>query len=148
MEFINFLIKQRELLEDLITCLEKEKQALIKEDAQSLLDLIEEKKQLLNLLEKVEEKRKEIYPGLNLRKMEETGVLDEECKKAGEEVRDLMGKVQQLQETNQLLTQQSLEYTNQMLFLLRGNQKPTPSSYGANGKIGNNKNNAMLDRSV
>ena len=44
MELAALLSQQIHVLENLLACLEREKAALIKEDAKTLLDIIEEKK--------------------------------------------------------------------------------------------------------
>ncbi len=147
---IVFLTQHKELMESLVDCLEKEKHALIKEDAQSLLEIVEEKKHYINTLDNLELKRKEMFPDLNINKLEEAGLLNDELKVLADELRSLVEKISQLQETNQFLTQQSLEYSQQMISILRGNNKQNTPSYGANGKIENNsgKGNSVLDQSI
>lgn len=147
---ITFLTQQKELMESLVDCLEKEKQSLIKEDAQSLLEIIEEKKHYINTLDNLELKRKEMYPDVNISKLEEAGLLNDELKGIADELRNLVDKISQLQETNYFLTQQSLEYSQQMISILRGNSKQPTPSYGANGKIESNsgKGNSVLDQSI
>lgn len=147
---IAFLKQQKELLVSMVLCLQNEKEALIKEDAKNLISLIEEKKQLIILLDGLEEKRNNIYPNVTIRDLEEKGLLEGELGDVYKEVIKRIDEVQELQETNKLLTLQSLEYTNQMIYLLRGNKKPAPASYGAHGKIekGKDQGNSMLDRSI
>lgn len=150
MELITFLRQEKELLKSILNYLEREKKALIKEDTKTLLEIIEEKEQQIHTLNKVEEKRNEIYPDLNLTKMEEMGLFTEELKEVGEKMRHLTQKISELQKTNQLLTQKSLEYTNKMLSIIQGNKKPVASAYRSNGKIGNSstKGKSILDQSV
>ena len=62
MELITLLLKQNKILESILDCLKREKQALIKEDAPALLEILEEKKQYINALEQMEKKRKILIP--------------------------------------------------------------------------------------
>ena len=147
MELIAFLTQQNRILRSLLACLEKEKQALIKEDAKVLLELIEEKKQYMETLDQVEKKREETYPGINLTKLKESGLLTPDLEAAGEEMKHLTKSISELQETNQLLTRQSLLYTNKIINILQGGRKPT---YNASGKVGGEKagGNSILDESI
>lgn len=150
MRLITFLQQEKELLKSILDCLEREKQALIKEKAKTLLEIIEEKQQYIDTLNSVEEKRNQMYPDLNLTKMEEMGLLTDDLKGVGDEMRHLTQEISGLQETNQLLTQQSLEYVGKMLSMIQGNRKPVAPAYGSNGKIGSNspKGNSILNQSV
>ncbi len=150
MELIDFLIKQREILKDIKNCLEQEKQALIKEDAKGLLEIIGEKQEYINALDTIEKKRSQTYPSLNLRKGEQEGTLSSDIKEVGNQLRHLTQKISELQEANALLTKQSLEYINTMISILQGSEKSNTSSYRPDGEIGNHpgKSNSILDASV
>lgn len=150
MELIDFLIRQREILKDIENCLEREKQALIKEEAKSLLEIIGEKQEYINALDTIEKKRSQTYPNLNLRKMEQEGTLPLDIKKVGNQLRYLTQKILGLQEVNALLTKQSLEYTNTMISILQGSERSKVSSYSSDGEIGNHlgQSNSILDASV
>ncbi len=150
MDLMTFLKKQIQLMESILDCLEREKTALIHEDASTLLNIIEEKKEYISLLEGLEEKRKEIYPNLNMDKMHEAGLLTEELQEARDTLTALREKVDEYQETNAMLTQQSLEYAQQMITILRGNKKPPVQAYGSDGKVGGKdpKGHSTLDQSV
>ncbi|NLU36684.1 MAG: flagellar protein FlgN [Clostridiales bacterium] len=145
MELAALLSQQIHVLENLLACLEREKAALIKEDAKTLLDIIEEKKNYMGLLDQVEKKREEIYPGLNLTRLKEAGLLTDELKEAGERIRELVKSIEELQETNQLLTRQSLLYVNKMISILKGSQK---STYDEQGKLDQEGKNTFLDQSI
>ena len=146
MELFTLMEQQNKVMESISACLEKEKQALIQEDAKILLEIIDEKKNHMNLLDLVEKKREETYPGMNLTKLEESGLLTPELKAAGEEMKRLVKSISELQETNQLLTRQSLFYTNKMISILKGSQK---STYDAKGKVEDQEgSNAFLNHSI
>ncbi|HHY81570.1 MAG TPA: flagellar protein FlgN [Clostridiales bacterium] len=146
MELITLLLQQNKVLKSILTCLEKEKQALIQEDAKTLLEIIEEKKCHMNLLEQVEKKREKTWPGISLSKLEKAGLLTPELKAAGEEMKHLVKSIKDLQETNQLLTRQSLMYANKMISILKGSQK---STYDAKGKLEEQEvKNAFLNQSI
>ena len=85
----------------------------------------------MGLLDQVEKKREEIYPGLNLTRLKEAGLLTDELKEAGERIRELVKSIEELQETNQLLTRQSLLYVNKMISILKGSQKSTYDEQGS-----------------
>ena len=146
MELITLLEQQNKVMESILACLKKEKQALVGEDAKSLIEVIEEKKMHINLLQQVEDQREKTYPDMNLTKLEKAGLLTAELKEVGEEMKRLLKAMTELQESNQLLTRQSLLYTNKMISLLKGSQK---STYDARGKLGDQEgNNAFLNQSI
>jgi len=145
MELNTLLAQQITVLEDILACLKKEKEALIKEDAKMLLDIIEEKKQLMDMLNQVEKKREEIYPGINITKLKEAGLLTEELREAGQRIKELVKSIQDFQETNQLLTRQSLLYVNKMISILKGSCK---STYDEQGKLGQEGKKSFLDQTI
>jgi|SRR5690554_4383345 flagellar biosynthesis/type III secretory pathway chaperone len=146
MELITLLNQHNKILESLLACLEKEKQALIQEDAKVLLEIIEEKKQYISALDRLEKKREETWPGMNFTKLKETGLLTPELKEAREKMQALVKSITELQETNQLLTRQSLLYTNKIINMLQGTQK---STYSATGKIEDSAGSkSILDQSI
>ena len=147
---ITFLTQEKDLMQKILECLEEEKQALIREDAQSLLEIIEEKQHLIATLDQLEGKRKEMYPEVSVSKLKEAGLLNEALETISDQLRKLVEEISQLQLTNRVLTQQSLEYSQQMISILRGSNKQNTPSYGANGKIetGSGKGNSVVDHSV
>lgn len=146
MELITLLEQQNKVMESILLCLEKEKQALIQEDAKALLEIIEEKKRHINLLEQIEKRREQTYPDVSLSKLEEAGLLTADLKAAGEAMKRMVKSMGELQETNQLLTRQSLLYANKMISVLKGSPK---STYDAKGKIENQDGkHAFLNHSI
>lgn len=150
MELIDFLKKQKELLEDIKNCLEREKQVLIKGEGKNLLEIVKEKQDYISILNAIEKERNQSYPDLNLREMEKQGKLPFDIKKIGNELRSLSEKISILQQTNILLTKQSLQYINTLLFIFQGNEKSINLSYSPDGKLGSNINqdSSILDTSV
>lgn len=146
MELITLLEQQNKVMESILLCLEKEKQALIQEDAKALLEIIEEKKRHINLLEQIEKRREQTYPDVSLSKLEEAGLLTADLKAAGEAMKRMVKSMGELQETNLLLTRQSLLYANKMISVLKGSPK---STYDAKGKIEHQEGkHAFLNHSI
>lgn len=141
MDIVEILEKELKILKEIDNVLEIEKDCLMKEDGEKLLEIIKIKKEKMNQLQDIEEKRNKIDPNMTLKELEDKGIL------LGNELKDLVRRIGEQQETNQLLTQQSLSYAQRMLSLFKG-QKET-SLYGANGKVGNPpKGYARINHSV
>jgi len=146
MELITFLTQQNQILQSLLDSLGKEKQALIQDDIQVIMEALEEKKQDMNQLEQLEKGRREAYPDVSLSKLRESGQLADDLEAAGKERKRLAESISELQETNQMLTKQSLSYTNRLLDILLGDRKPT---YNASGKVGEQADRtSILNQSI
>ena len=146
MELITFLTQQNQILQSLLDSLEKEKQALIQDDIQVITEVLEDKKQDMNRLEQLEKSRREAYPDVSLSKLREFGRLTDGLEAAGKERKRLAESISELQETNQMLTKQSLFHTNRLLDILLGDRKPT---YNASGKVGEQADRtSILDQSI
>ena len=94
----------------------------------------------------MEKKREDTYPGMSLTKLKQSGLLTDELEAAGKEMHRLTKLVSEYQETNELLTRQSLAYVNKMISVIKGGQK---STYDAKGKMdGQDGDKSILNRSV
>lgn len=145
-ELIVYLSEQKAILESVVSCLECEQEAIIKEDPDKLLVIIKHKTKYINELTLVEEKRNEAYPDMTLSQLDENGNATPELELIGDEMRVLVDDAQRLQRTNRMLTHRSREHAEKMIALLQGENKPT---YNADGKRdGNKKANVILDSSV
>jgi len=145
-ELIAYLSQLRSILESICDCLEREQEALISEDPNMLLEIIEEKKRCVDELARVEEMRNGEYPGLSISRLAEEGRLTPEIEAVGADLRALTERASKLQETNRLLMQKSKEYADKIISMLHGASKNT---YGSDGKIKDSqKLNSVLDSSV
>jgi len=118
-ELVVYLSEQKAILENVVSCLEKEQTAIIEEDADKLKAAIEGKAQYIDELALVEEKRSEDYPGITLSQLEEEGHMTPELEQIGNELRDLVDEAQRLQRLNRVLTQRSREYAEKMIAFCR-----------------------------
>ncbi len=118
--------KLQSVLSELIKVLEVEKEVLIKNDAVTLIALIEKKNELMKAVEG--EKK--------------NGVLaDENIKALGE-------KIQRLQETNLLLTKQALAYQEEIFKALAKSNTSKFNTYSAKGSMSDEKEVRLIDQSV
>ncbi len=113
-------------LKDLVKILGEEKNVLIKSDAVSLEKIVVKKNELIA---KIDAEKK-------------SGVL------ADEEVKALGTEIQRLQETNLLLTKQSLAYQEEILKALAKSNTSKFNTYSAKGNMNNEKEVRLIDQSV
>lgn len=113
-------------LKELVKVLSEEKNVLIKSDA--------------NTLEKIVLKKNELIAKISTEKS--LGVI------ADEEVRNLGTEIQKLQETNLLLTRQSLAYQEEILKALAKNHTSKFNTYSKQGSINSQKEVTLVDQSV
>ncbi len=113
-------------LKELVKILGEEKNVLIKSDA--------------NTLEKIVIKKNELIAKIDSEK--KSGVV------ADEEVRALGTEIQRLQETNLLLTKQSLAYQEEILKALAKNNTSKFSTYSKQGNMNSQKEVTLVDQSV
>lgn len=113
-------------LKELIKILSEEKNVLIKSDANTLEKIVLKKNELILLIDA--EKK--------------LGVV------ADEEVRLLGAEIQRLQETNLLLTRQSLAYQEEILKALAKSNTSKFNTYSAKGSMSNEKEVRLIDQSV
>ncbi|SHH83358.1 flagellar protein FlgN [Clostridium grantii] len=131
---------EENLLKNLKQCLEKEKNILIKSDWVKMNDLIKEKQEILNVITLLEKERMDLGEE-NIKNMEKAN-SNKNFHENKINIKKLIIEIQELNETNVLLTKSSLNYTKVMLNSLGVNNKA--NTYGANGKVGNNSNNMNI----
>ncbi|WP_312651528.1 hypothetical protein [Proteiniclasticum sp.] len=113
-------------LKDIVNILGEERNVLIKSDAIALEKIVLKKNELIS---KINEEKK-------------IGVA------ADEEVRILGLEIQRLQETNILLTRQSLAYQEEILKALAKSNTSKFNTYSAKGSMSNEKEVRLIDQSV
>lgn len=114
------------LLRELIEVLKVEKEILIKNESGKLMDLVDVKKNLLALI--------------NEYKLEEVEVTGE--------LRQLIINMQNLQETNLLLTKQGLSFQENIMKALAKNNTSKYSTYSSKGSYQAQKEVTLVDQSV
>lgn len=101
------------ILEKLSRVLDNEKEALVKNDVSALSAIVEKKKELINAIEE----NKEEYPYEN------------------EETRKIIHKILEKQETNMLLTNQAIEFQNQLLGIFARSSIQQHNTYSSKGTL-------------
>lgn len=117
------LIKHLKTIRDL---LEEEKRALVKNEGEVIADIVERKKDQLEVLRE--------FKGLDV--------------ESSQEAMELIEEINTLQELNLLLTNQALSYQNAMLRAISNNLNSFSNTYSADGKYEVNKNIRIIDQSV
>ncbi len=135
-------LEHRQNLFSLRELMLEERGALIKEDGVSLSEIVERKSAIAENLQRLEEIRHSQYGEVNLANLEdeETDALVGELRHLGQEIADE-------QETNLLLIEQSIAYSNMLMRTVQDMVKKT-GTYDKNGKMDGNSVQAGLNKSV
>lgn len=113
------------LLESMVIILDEEREILINNDGDKLVDVVKKKN---NFIKELEE-----YKGIDLSE--------------NKEVVSLIEEINSLQETNLVLTNQAINYNNLFLDALNDMTDDRTSGYSKDGKIAKSKKN-IIDQSV
>jgi flagellar biosynthesis/type III secretory pathway chaperone len=99
---------------------EEEKKALLDDNVEKLNKIVRLKEELKSSIDEVEKERISLCGNLKLRDIISSlgGYEKEEAKKAGKDIEDTVYKIQEINNTNQLLIKHSLDYTRLVLNLL------------------------------
>lgn len=114
------------ILKELTKVLTLEKEVLIKNDAMTLISLVERKNLLLGQMD--------AFSGMDF--------------SGHEEIRKMIKAIENLQETNLILTRQALSYQNEILKALAKNNTSKHNTYSANGQLSVQKEVSIVDQSV
>jgi hypothetical protein len=114
------------ILKELTKVLALEKEVLIKNDAMTLISIIERKNLLISQME--------AYKGMDF--------------SGNEGIREMISTIENLQETNQILTRQALTYQNEILKALAKTNTSKHNTYAANGQLNAQKEVSIVDQSV
>ncbi len=149
---MDLLLKEQEsILGQLADLLMEEREVLICEDGRRLVELVALKENLQADLESTETRRKENWGDCSLKEM--AGRLDEEkadrLMEIGEVVKSHMNEIKELQETNMMLTRQSVAYSQRLMGILQQTVRMSGITYGQNGAVANGQGvMASMDKSV
>ncbi|MGB4589271.1 MAG: hypothetical protein WBI17_08575 [Clostridiaceae bacterium] len=114
------------ILKALTKVLTLEKEVLIKNDAVTLISIVEQKNLLINEME--------AFQGIDFSE--------------NEEIRKMISSMANLQETNQLLTKQALSFQNEILKALAKTNTSKHNTYSASGQLSAQKEVSIVDQSV
>lgn len=148
MELIKILSEEKELLIKMLDILKAEKQILINEDIKGLEEINKKKEELKSKIEEAEKIRIKECKGMKLKDMLMAfeGKEREELERLGKEIEDLVYNIQNINEINQQLIKQSLNYIKTVLQLL---SQPKVKIYNPTGRLNeNNASSGVIDRSV
>ena len=134
MNIINMLTSQKEVLTSLLEILNKERDALIHEDIDDIVEFQEKKIELKQKIDDIEENRQEIYGDKRLKEILESmkGQNRQKAEKLGSEVEELAFDIVKINDINDMLIRQSLDYVRNMISFL------TPKKvtvYKSTGKV-------------
>lgn len=114
------------ILKELTKVLTLEKEVLIKNDAMTLISIVERKNLLIGQME--------AFSGTDF--------------SGNEEIQKMIRAIENLQETNLILTRQALSYQNEILKALAKTNTSKHNTYSANGQLNAQKEVSIVDQSV
>lgn len=151
MKLIDLLKDEQGILSQLLQILKNENTALVKDDISSLNKIVRAKEALNNSILKIESCRVSDFGNLSISsivgKLESEGKLQEACEidSIGTDMKEKIFNIKQLNETNQLLIRQSLNYVRSMIDVL----SPKNKLYNPSGEINSNvQQKSTLDISI
>jgi flagellar biosynthesis/type III secretory pathway chaperone len=132
-----------EVLSELNTLLDYEKEVLIKDEANELSNIIEKKKLITQKIAFVEKKRQEIYGAKTAQELASEGVI-----KNGQvdKLKKLTEDIKEKNDTNLILTRQSIYYIRMITSALNPNQRVV--TYGNNGSIDDATSRSVFNRKI
>ncbi|QCX32376.1 flagellar protein FlgN [Caloramator sp. E03] len=134
MDINEIVKKQIEILLSLDSLLDVEKDVLIKDKASELPKIIEEKKEIARKIVEIEKIRISIYKEKTAEELVTEGILD---KDKVDKLKSIVKSIKEKEETNMVLTKQSLNYIKMITSALNPNKNVI--TYGNSGKIENGK---------
>lgn len=143
--------KQEKLLRRLKKLLEEEKKVLIAEDGGRLTELVAQKESLQFQLEALEAERLSTWGNATLagRARVLGGTRERRLLEKGRTLKALAGEIRALQETNALLTRQSMAYGRRLMEILQSAARKNGMTYGPEGHVAKRPGvRASMDRSV
>jgi len=129
MEAKDIIFKLIDTLNEYNSLLDIEKEALIKDDGKTIAKLLEKKKEIALTLSYLEKKRQEVLNQKSLDDLVNEKIIS---KDAAKELKDIVNIIKEKNETNIILTKQSLSYIRMMNNLLSPSQNVI---YQKSGKV-------------
>lgn len=132
-----------EVLSELNSLLDYEKEILIKDDADELPGIIEKKKLIAQKIAFVEKKRQEIYGAKTAEELSSEGVIS---KSQVNKLKKLAEDIKEKNDTNLILTRQSIYYIRMITSALNPNQRVV--TYGSTGSIDDGTQTSVFNRKI
>lgn len=120
------------ILNELKLLLEKEKKILIQIDEEKLIQIIIEKRKKIDKIELVEKQRREAYDEISFKVFVKK---NNEAKEITFMIKNVIKDIKSLQETNMMLTKQSMDYSLNLMNLVQKTLKKSNLTYGNDGKV-------------
>ncbi len=135
MNIEEILSNQLVILKELDEILELEKEVLINNDGQKLIEIVETKAQLVEDLENIESQRVELYGHTKIDEIKTPFSQKGHVLLLGKELKTIHLSIKEKQEINFILTKQSIAYQNTMFGIIQNQIKRSGNVYGRDGKI-------------
>lgn len=143
MDIKDIIALEIQIFSELSEILDKEKEVLIKDRANEIPEIVEKKKLISKKLSLLETKRQEIFGSKKADDFVAEGLLD---KSQVDELKKLTDLIREKNETNLVLTRQSIGYIKMITNALNPNQKVV--TYGNSGKIGDGTSSNLFTTKV
>jgi flagellar biosynthesis/type III secretory pathway chaperone len=134
---------ETQILIELNEILDHEKEVLIKDSANELPEIVEKKKLIAKKISLLETNRQEVFGSKKAEEFVAEGLLD---KTQIDELKKLTDVIKEKNETNLILTKQSIGYIRMITSALNPNQKVV--TYGNSGKIGDGTSSGLFTTKV
>lgn len=141
---IGVIVKsQIELMRELSSLMDVEKEVLVKDKGFELEQIIEKKKEIAQKIAYYERERLNTYSSEKASELVAKGILKQEDI---DEMKKLAALIKEKNETNMILTRQSINYIRMIRNVL--NPQPKVVTYGNNGRVGENKYIGGFNRKI
>jgi hypothetical protein len=117
MDIVDMLSAERELLTELLNVIKMEKKVLIKDDIKALNEIVKIKQDLKNKIAEMEKDRINMYGGLTLKELlpKLNQKEREEAELIGKDMENMVYGIQEINNTNRQLINQSLKYIRSLI---------------------------------
>lgn len=132
-----------DVLSELNTLLDYEKEVLIKDGANELSGIIEKKKLITQKIAFVEKKRQEIYGTKTAEELVSDGIIGHS---QVDKLKRLTDDIREKNDTNLILTRQSIYYIRMITSALNPNQRVV--TYGNSGSIDDGVSSSVFNRKI
>lgn len=143
MEIGDIIRTHMEVLSELNTLLDYEKEVLIKDDAKELYGILDKKKLITQKIAFIEKKRQEMYGEKTAQELADDGLIS---KGKVDELIKLTEDIKEKNETNLILTRQSIYYIKMITQAITPNQRVV--TYGNNGSLEDGKSKNVFSTTV
>ncbi|MEG0371066.1 MAG: flagellar protein FlgN [Clostridium sp.] len=129
-----------ESFDELNELLASERETLIQSNGEELLKIVDKKRTLIKKISLIEEKRICLSNNMNIEEIVEQGFIDLE---GIERLKELAKNIEYKNETNNMLTKQSLHFIRAIKYALTPNENRV-ITYGNQGRIGEKTSDSIF----